>query len=58
MKTLIKKLFFGKPIYMHVYQDKYGNKYGGTMFIDKNASVVDHVSHIDNPKYLGVIEIY
>ena len=55
---LIKRLFFGKPLYMNVYQDSNGNKYGGTIFTDKNTSVIDHVNYIDKPKHLGVIEIY
>ena len=58
MKKLIKRLFFGKPLYMNVYQDSHGNKYGGTIFTDKNTSVIDHVNYIDKPKHLGVIEIY
>ena len=58
MKTLLKKLLFGKPLYMSVYEDKYGNKYGGTIHKEANADVVDHIGHIDTPTYLGKIEIY
>ncbi len=58
MKKIIKRLLFGKPLYMNVYRDKNGNKYGGTIFTDKNTSVIDHVNHINEPKHLGLIEIY
>ena len=58
MRKIIKRLLFGKPIYMNIYQDKYGHKYGGTIFKDKTTSVVDHVNHIDEPNHLGLIEIY
>lgn len=58
MKRLIKKLLFGKPLIMSVYQDKYGNKYGGVIHKKDNNSYVNIVSHIENPIYLGELEIF
>jgi hypothetical protein len=58
MKRLIKRLLFGKPLYMNVYKDKHGNKYGGTIFKDKNTSVVDHIGNLKEIEHVGVIEIY
>jgi len=58
MKTLLKRLLFGKPLYMSVFKDKHGNTYGGTIYADKNKSVVDFTGHIEEPVYLGKIEIY
>jgi dihydrofolate reductase len=34
MKTLLKRLLFGKPLYMSVFKDKHGNTYGGTIYAD------------------------
>ena len=58
MKTLLKRLLFGKPFYMNIYRDKYGNKYGGTIHKEADINVVDYTAHIDTPTYLGKIEIY
>ena len=58
MKRLLKRILFGKPLYMSVYEDKHGNKYGGTIHKNFFTSVVDITSHIDEPKFLGKIEIY
>jgi hypothetical protein len=58
MKRLFKRLLFGKPLYMSVYIDKYGNKYGGTMHREKSKDVIDFTSQIEEPVYLGKIEIY
>jgi hypothetical protein len=58
IKKLLKRLLFGKPQYMSVFKDKYGNKYGGTIYDDQNKSVVDFTGHIEEPVYLGKIEIY
>lgn len=58
MKNLILKLLFGKPLIMSVYQDKHGNKYGGVIHKQDGKSYVNVVSHIDEPTYLGELEIY
>jgi hypothetical protein len=57
MKRLIKRLLFGKPLYMSVFQDKYGNKYGGTIH-KEGQDVVDVTAHIEEPVWLGKFEIY
>ena len=57
MKRLIKRLLFGKPLYMSVFQDKYGHKYGGTIH-KQGQDVVDITAHIEEPLWLGKIEIY
>jgi hypothetical protein len=57
MKRFLKRLFFGKPLLMSVFQDKYGNKFGGTIH-KEGQDVVDITSHIEEPIWLGKIEIY
>ena len=42
---------------MSVFQDKYGRKYGGTIH-EKGQDVIDVTSHIEEPIWLGKIEIY
>lgn len=58
MKKFLKRLLFGKPSYMNVVKDKHGNYYGGTILKDKNIPHVDVVSHIEEPEYIGIAEIY
>jgi hypothetical protein len=58
MKKIIKRLLFGKPLIMSVYKDKYGNKYGGVIHKQDIKSYVNIVSHIEQPTYLGELEIY
>jgi hypothetical protein len=58
MKKIIKRLLFGKPLIMSVYKDKYGNKYGGVIHKQDRKSYVNIVSHIEQPTYLGELEIY
>lgn len=58
MKKFIKKLLFGKPLIMSVYKDKYGNTYGGAIHKQDGKSYVNVVSHIEQPNYLGELEIY
>ena len=58
IKKLLKRLLLGKPLYMSVFKDKYGNKYGGTIHTEQNQAVVDFTGHIEEPVYLGKIEIY
>jgi uncharacterized protein YhaN len=58
MKHFILRLLFGKPLIMSVYQDKYGNKYGGFIHEQDNKSYVDTTSHIEEPTYLGELKIY
>jgi hypothetical protein len=58
MIRFIKRLFFGKPLVMSVFQDKFGNKYGGVIHKQDGKSYVNVVSHIDEPTYLGELEIY
>jgi hypothetical protein len=58
MKEIIKRLFFGKPLIMSVYKDKYGNKYGGVIHRQDGKSYVNIVSHIEEPTYLGELKIY
>lgn len=58
MKRFFRRLLFGKPVYMNVVKDKYGNHYGGTIFKDINTPPADTVSHIEDPEYVGVAEIY
>jgi hypothetical protein len=57
MKRFLKRLLFGKPLLMSVFQDKYGRKYGGTIH-KEGQDVVDITSHIEEPIWLGKIEIY
>jgi hypothetical protein len=57
MKRLIKRLLFGEPLLMSVFQDKYGHKYGGTIH-KEGQDVVDVTAHIEEPVWLGKIEIY
>lgn len=57
MKKLLKRLLFGKPLLMSVYEDKYGNKYGGTIH-KEGENVIDITSHIKQPVWLGKVEIY
>ena len=57
MKRLLKRLLFGKPLHMSVFQDKHGRKYGGTIH-KENECVVDVTAHIEDPIWLGKIEIY
>ena len=57
MKRLLKRLLFGKPLLMSVYVDKYGNKYGSTIH-KEGQDVVDATAHIEDPIWLGKIEIY
>jgi hypothetical protein len=58
MKRVIKRLLFGKPLKMSVYKDKYGNSYGGVIHKEDNKSYINTVSHIEEPTYLGELEIY
>jgi hypothetical protein len=58
MKQLILRLLFGKPLIMSVYQDKHGNKYGGVIHKQDSKSYVNTTSHIEEPTYLGEVEIY
>lgn len=58
MKHFFLRVLFGKPLLMSVYQDKYGNKYGGTIHKDDDKSYADIVSHIEEPVFLGKIKIY
>jgi hypothetical protein len=57
MKKLLKRLLFGEPLYMSVYKDKNGNLYGGTIHKEYEY-VVDITSYIEEPVYLGKIEVY
>jgi hypothetical protein len=57
MEKFLKRLLFGKPLLMSVFQDKYGNKYGGTIH-KQGQDVVDITAHIEEPLWLGKIEIY
>lgn len=57
MKKLLKRLLFGKPLLMNVYEDRYGNKYGGTIH-KEGENVIDITSHIKEPVWLGKVEIY
>lgn len=43
---------------MSVFQDKFGNIYGGVIHKQDGKSYVNVVSHIDEPTYLGELEIY
>ena len=58
MKRFVLRLLFGKPLIMSVYQDKYGNKYGGVIHKQDGKSYVNTTSHIEEPTYLGELEIY
>jgi hypothetical protein len=58
MKRILKRLLFGKPKLMSVYKDKYGQAYGGFIHNDNGKFYVDTVSHIQEPIYLGKLEIY
>jgi hypothetical protein len=58
IKHFIAKLLFGKPMFMSVYQDKYGNKFGGSIHKEDGWVHIDDVKHIEEPQYLGEIKIY
>jgi hypothetical protein len=58
MKKFIKRLIFGKPKLMSVYKNKYGKFYGGFIHNNDGKFYVDNVSHIQDPIYLGKLEIY
>ena len=51
-------MLFGKPMFMSVYQDKYGNKFGGSIHKEDGYGHIDDVSHIKEPQYLGEVKIY
>ena len=57
MKRFLKRLLFGRPLFMSVFEDKYGNQYGGTIHKDGEC-VIDFTTHIEEPKWMGKIEIY
>jgi len=42
---------------MAVYKDKYGNLFGGTI-PNKNEVVINITSHIEQPTFVGNVEIY
>lgn len=52
------KILFRKPLVMSVYQDKYGNKYGGVIHKNDGKSYITITSYIEEPIYLGELEIY
>ena len=53
------RLLFGKPLIMSVYEDEYGNKFGGTIHKEDGNSYVNHMpSNIKDPKYVGELKIY
>ena len=58
VKHFIAKILFGEPLVMSLYQDKYGNKYGGTIHKGDELGYVDNVRHIEEPQYLGKVKIY
>jgi hypothetical protein len=58
MEKILKRIFLGKPLLMNVYEDKFGNRYGGIIHEDDGKLYVNVTSHIDSPVYLGIIEIY
>ena len=58
IKHFIAKMLFGEPMIMSVYQDKYGNKYGGTIHKEGGWAHIDDVRHIEEPQYLGEVKIY
>jgi hypothetical protein len=58
MKKILKRILFGKPLVMSVFEDKHGNKYGGTIHKNDGQSYIDHTGHIEEPKFLGKVEIY
>ena len=58
IKRIFKRLLFGEPLLMSVYQDEKGNKYGGTIHKNDGKSYIDYTGHIKNPKFLSKIEIY
>jgi hypothetical protein len=58
IKHLIAKTLFGEPMVMSIYQDKYGNNFGGVIHKDDGKSYVDSVKHIEDSKYLGEAKIY
>ena len=58
MKRILKRILFGKPLLMSVFEDKHGNKYGGTIHKNDGQSYIDHTGHIEEPKFLGKVEIY
>ena len=43
---------------MSVYQDKYGNRFGGSIHKEDGWAHIDDVSHIEEPQYLGEVKIY
>ena len=51
-------MLFGKPMFMSLYQDKYGNKFGGRIHKEDVWGHIDDVSHIKEPQYLGEVKIY
>lgn len=59
IKHFIAKLLFGKPLIMAVYQDCYGDKFGGK--IRKNYQYLhftDDISHLKKPKFIAEVKIY
>ncbi len=58
MKRIIKRLLFGEPFVMSVYKDKYGSCYGGVIHKQDGESYLNIVSHIEEPTYLGELELY
>jgi hypothetical protein len=57
MKKILKRILFGKPLIMSVFEDKHGNKYGGTIHKNDGYVYVDHTHYIEEPKFLGKFEI-
>jgi hypothetical protein len=43
---------------MNVFEDKHGNKYGGTIHRNDGKPYIDHTHYIEEPKFLGKVEIY
>lgn len=58
IKNFIAKMLFGEPMFMSVYQDKYGNRFGGSIHKDDGWAHIDNVMHIEEPQYLGEVKIY
>lgn len=58
LKEFFKKILFGEPLLMSVYQDENGNEYGGVIHKNDGKSYIDYTGHIVNPKFLGKIKIY
>jgi hypothetical protein len=46
IKKILKRILFGKPLLMSVFEDKHGNKYGGTIHKNDGQSYIDHTGHI------------